>query len=77
MINNNFRGIELKASSFILKFGVTALLLLAATALTGCDISPEKHHDIQVKLFSDTEGHLILRLAKLQTQSFDERGALI
>ena len=48
MINNNFRGIELKASSFILKFGVTALLLLAATALTGCDISPEKHHDLQL-----------------------------
>ena len=67
----------MKTSNFKLKFGMLTLILSVTTGLAGCDISPEKHHDIQVKLFSDAEGHLILRLAKLQTQSFDERGALI
>ena len=67
----------MKTSNFKLKFGMPTLILSVIAGLAGCDISPEKHHDIQVKLSSDTEGHLILRLAKLQTQSFDERDALI
>ena len=49
IISCSFGEIELKTSNFIVKFGITSLFLLGAVGLSGCDISPEKHHDLQMQ----------------------------
>ena len=65
----------MKTSNFILRFSIFALFLSAATGLTGCDISPEKHHDMQAKHLNGDDGPLNDRPAKAGAQSFNERGA--
>lgn len=77
LVQNNICSsgvIELNLTSFTKKFGITSVLLLAMIGLSACDISPEKHNS-QARLSSSSEGYLNQHLAKIRTQSFNERGA--
>lgn len=55
-----------------MKFGFISLNLLAVSGLSGCDISPEKHHN-RAEFSNNAEGGLVAHSVGVRPQSLSGR----